>query len=119
MSLKRIWWKILGRRESDQSGKPDAAGLYLIDYEMMLKGSVYKRIHGTVRQMGVTVDGKTCLVTSGDKVDRQTYNALLEAGALREDYYGLSDEAPDAPILDDEAEKVDSSRDDGEYRISA
>ncbi len=57
---------------------------YPIDFNMMLKGSVYKRRNGNVRQFGVTVDGATRLVTSGDRVDRATYNALLEAGAIRE-----------------------------------
>ncbi len=119
MSLKRIWWKILGRREPDQSGKPDAAGLYLIDYEMMLKGSVYKRMHSTVRQMGVTVDGKTCLVTSGDRVDRPTYEALLDAGALREYYYGLRNEVSTGRILGEEVENGVASGENDDYRISA
>lgn len=50
---------------------------------MMVKGSVYKRRSGLVRQFGVTVDGATRLVTSGDIVDRQTYDALLAVAAIR------------------------------------
>ncbi len=50
---------------------------------MMLKGSVHKRRKGPVRQYGVTVNGSTRLVTSGDTVDRETYQALLAAGAIR------------------------------------
>lgn len=56
---------------------------YTIDYDMMVKGSIYKRRNGLVRQFGVTVNGSTRLVTSGDTVDRATYRALLQAGALR------------------------------------
>ena len=56
---------------------------------MMLKGNICQRHHGTARQIGVTVNGATRLVTSGDEVDRPTYEALLECGALRQDYYGV------------------------------
>jgi hypothetical protein len=54
-----------------------------IEFDMMLKGSVYRRRGGNVRQFGVTVHGATRLVTSGDLVDRSTYEALLAAGAIR------------------------------------
>jgi outer membrane biosynthesis protein TonB len=54
-----------------------------IEFDMMLKGSVYRRRGGDVRQFGVTVHGATRLVTSGDIVDRSTYEALLAAGAIR------------------------------------
>ena len=54
-----------------------------IEFDMMLKGSVYRRRGGNVRQFGVTVHGATRLVTSGDLVDRSTYEALLVAGAIR------------------------------------
>jgi hypothetical protein len=54
-----------------------------IEFDMMLKGSVYRRRGGNVRQFGVTVHGATRLVTSGDAVDRSTYEALLAAGAIR------------------------------------
>jgi len=64
-----------------------------IDFEMMLKGSVYDRPSGRVRQFGVTVDGATKVITSGDFVDRDTYNALLKAGAIRP----RSETPPDAP----------------------
>jgi len=70
---------------SSEGGPPqeDDAPLYLIDFDMMLKGSVYKRRNGAIRQYGVTVNGSTRLVTSGDTVDRDTYRALLVAGAIR------------------------------------
>lgn len=50
---------------------------------MMLKGSIYHRRKQTVRQFGVTVNGATKLVTSGDMVDAATYDALVAAGAIR------------------------------------
>ena len=64
-------------------GTDDEAQLYLIEFDMMLKGSIYKRRKGVVRQFGVTVNGATRLVTSGDVVDRETYRALMAAGAIR------------------------------------
>ena len=57
--------------------------LYRIGYDMMLKGSICKRRKGPVRQYGVTVNGATRLVTSGDTVDEETYDALLRVGAIR------------------------------------
>jgi hypothetical protein len=60
---------------------------------MMLKGSFCKRRKKTVRQFGVTVNGATRLVTSGDMVDRETYEALLAAGAIRADMPGSLDPA--------------------------
>lgn len=60
-----------------------ATDFYTIDFDMMVKGSVTKRRRGgTIRQYCVTVNGSTKLVTSGDTVDRQTYDALLAAGAI-------------------------------------
>lgn len=57
--------------------------LVRIDFDMMLKGSIYKRRKEDIRQYGVTVNGSTRLVTSGDLVDLETYRALLAAGAVR------------------------------------
>jgi hypothetical protein len=59
-----------------------SADFIRIDYDMMLKGNVVKRRSGPVRQYCVTVDGSTRLVTSGDVVDRKTYDALIAAGAI-------------------------------------
>lgn len=96
------WWRRSRRAGIGLRTEPDESGLYLIEYDMMLKGSVYRRAYGDVRQLGVTVDGKTRLVTSGDKVDRITYEALLAAGALREDYYGVQKKPkPPQTITDD------------------
>lgn len=73
---------------------------YQIEYDMMIKGSVCKRRGETVRQYGVTVNGATRLVTSGDTVDRQTYQALLRAGAIRPPCSTFEEAAlPHAPPL--------------------
>jgi hypothetical protein len=81
-----------------QRGKPAAApvrSLVRIEFDMMLKGSVYDRPSGRVRQYGVTVDGSTRVITSGDFVDRDTYDALLRAGAIRPK---ADNPPPDRPV---------------------
>ena len=65
----------------EQSSRPES---FRIDFDMMLKGSVLKRRGRPIRQFGVTVHGATRLVTSGDVVDRPTYEALLAVGAIRQ-----------------------------------
>lgn len=67
--------------------KPDAdagskSGLYAIEYDMMLKGAVTHRRGERVRQIGVYVNGSIRLVTSGDHVDQDTYQALLAEGVI-------------------------------------
>jgi hypothetical protein len=57
--------------------------MFRIDYDMMLKGSINTRRGKPIRQYGVTVDGATRLITSGDLVDRKTYEALVAAGVVR------------------------------------
>jgi hypothetical protein len=57
--------------------------LYRVEYEMMLKGSVAYRDGVPIRQFGVYMDGSVRLVTSGDRVDRETYDALIAAGAIQ------------------------------------
>lgn len=49
---------------------------------MMVKGTVIKRKGREVKQFGVSLKGTVRLVTSGDTVDRETYEALLAAGAI-------------------------------------
>ncbi len=66
-------------------GSSDTAGLYRIEYDMMLKGSISSRKGVPVRQFGVYVDGVVRLVTSGDCVDRETYEALLAVAAIKGD----------------------------------
>ena len=70
-------------RSADAPSSLDPPQLYRIDFETMLKGSIHRRRKGAVRQFGVTVNGATRLVTSGDVVDQDTYQALLAAGAIR------------------------------------
>ncbi len=78
-----MWFKRKGGDELGVGGPGQADRRYRIDFDMMVKGSAYKRRSGEVRQFGVTVNGATVLVTSGDVVDRATYEALVEAGAIR------------------------------------
>jgi hypothetical protein len=65
---------------ADHSPRPE---MFRIDYDMMLKGSIATRRGKPIRQYGVTVDGATRLITSGDLVDRKTYDALVAAGVVR------------------------------------
>jgi hypothetical protein len=64
----------------DHAPQPE---LFRIDFDMMLKGSINTRRGKPIRQYGVTVNGATRLVTSGDLVDRQAYEALVAAGVVR------------------------------------
>lgn len=72
---------------------------------MMLKGSLYERKGGVVRQATVTVDGATRLVTSGDRIDRRTYDALVVAGAISP-VPGLVPKPPPAVIEDQPEEEL-------------
>lgn len=75
-------------------------GFHRIDFDMMVKGNIYKRRSGDVRQYGVTVNGATRLVTSGDVVDNDTFNALVAAGVVRpkpEEKAPKKDKLPPAP----------------------
>ena len=51
----------------------------------MLKGTVSERDGVPIRQFGVYVDGVVRLVTSGEMVDRETYDALVLAEAIEPD----------------------------------
>lgn len=73
---------IFSTKGTPASGTESALGLHLIEFDMMLKGSLYTRPTGQVRQFGVTVRGATHLVTSGDVVDEPTYQALVDAGVI-------------------------------------
>lgn len=48
----------------------------------MLKGTITERGGVPIRQFGVYVDGVVRLVTSGEMVDRETFDALIAAGAI-------------------------------------
>lgn len=70
----------------------DSRSMYGISLDLMLKGSFHKRSGVKIRQFGVTVRGATCMVTSGDIVDQQTYDALIAAGAIRTEAAAAKDE---------------------------
>ncbi len=69
--------------ERDTVEVPHEQRRYPIEFDMMLKGHVYERPTGKVRQCAVTVDGATRLVTSGDRVDKATFDALVEFAAIK------------------------------------
>lgn len=96
MRLSKWLSKTTRKAAQSQRKTPAPEETYAIDFNMMLKGSVYKRRNGNVRQFGVTVNGSTRLVTSGERVNRETYDALLEAGAIREDAIEVGAESSDA-----------------------
>lgn len=56
--------------------------LYVVAYENMLKGNKLTRRGRPIRQVAIVVEGTVKLVTSGDRVDRRTYDALIESGVL-------------------------------------
>ena len=72
-------------RKSSKKDKsaPPSEELMRLEYQMMLRGNVVERPEGKVRQIGVTVGGSTKVVTSGDLIDRETYKALIRAGAIQ------------------------------------
>lgn len=57
----------------------------VVPFERMLKGTVSERDGVPIRQFGVYVDGVVRLVTSGEMVDRETYEALIAAEAIEPD----------------------------------
>ena len=98
------------RVKAEPTEASSCAEFYHIAFDMMVKGAIVKRRSGPVRQFGVTVDGSTRLVTSGDTVDRDTYEALLAMGAIVARLPVSPDEPPQpyrgnpAPDADPEAE---------------
>ena len=79
------------------------AELIRIDFEMMKKGSILQRRGKPIRQCGVTVSGSTRLVTSGDSVDRKTYEALVAAGVITPlPAYGVAPPQKEVSLSDDE-----------------
>ena len=77
---------------------------YPIDFDMLLKGPIFDRKMGKIRQVTVTVDGATRLVTSGDVVNRDTLDALIASGAVRAPKgYGSVEAGPEGvePVVED------------------
>ncbi len=62
---------------------PPPEKLMRLDFERMIRGNVIERSGGKVRQIGVTVDGSTKVVTSGDLIDLETYRALVRSGVIK------------------------------------
>lgn len=56
---------------------------FVIGRDDMVKGADVMRANKRVRQFAVMVGGSIRVVTSGDTVDRATYDALIEAGAIQ------------------------------------
>jgi hypothetical protein len=75
---KRLQTKSFSRHRQQSDGDQ-----IFIHIDMLLKGNFYNRPGGRVRQCAVTVDGATRLVTSGEWVDKSTYNALIQFDAIR------------------------------------
>lgn len=73
----------IGKPSKTKEDVPQAERLMRLDFEMMLRGNVIDRPEGKVRQIGVTVDGSTKVVTSGDLINRETYKALIQVGAIQ------------------------------------
>lgn len=68
------------RKTETDSGSRGA--LHAISFDMMLKGAITHRHGEPVRQIGVYVNGSIRLVTSGDHVDQETYDALVAEGVI-------------------------------------
>ncbi len=80
--------------ESPNGQKP---AFYRIEYDMMQKGAVIERRGKRIRQFAVTVNMSTRVVTSGDIVDNETFEALVAAGAIQRPV-GVSTETTVDPV---------------------
>ena len=105
---------LFGKRRSSaatrQSGREQHSPqpeMFTVAYERMLKGNKLSRRGQPIRQAAVVVRGTVTLITSGDSVDRKTYEALISAGVLAPDGDSVVPEvlAVDAP-LESETEKI-------------
>jgi hypothetical protein len=81
---KRPTWltQLLRNQEIKDAQTTPNEETFLIEREMMLKGTDVPRGNKIVRQFAVMVNGAVHVVTSGDRVNRAVYEALLEAGAI-------------------------------------
>jgi hypothetical protein len=78
---KRVAPPSAGRAPAPETAS-QAPAFYPITFDMMQKGAVIRRKGREVKQYAVSIGGIPRLVTSGDTVDRKTYEALVAAGAL-------------------------------------
>ncbi len=74
--------RVFAADDAPPTGPAERGGLYTIEYEMMRKGSRITRRGVELRQIMVMVGNSAKLVTSGDRVDRATYEALVAAGVI-------------------------------------
>ncbi|MCX8065843.1 MAG: hypothetical protein N3G21_11840 [Candidatus Hydrogenedentes bacterium] len=80
---KPTWLKnLLKEQEMKEAQAPQETETFLIEREMMLKGADVPRGNKIVKQFAVMVNGSVHVVTSGDRVSRAVYEALLEANAI-------------------------------------
>ncbi|MCA1902510.1 MAG: hypothetical protein LDL53_09900 [Candidatus Hydrogenedens sp.] len=81
---KRPSWlkQLLKNQEIKESLSTPDSETFLIERDMMLKGTDVPRGNKIVKQFAVMVNGAVHVVTSGDRVNRSVYKALLEAGAI-------------------------------------
>lgn len=79
---------------SGRKKRQEIPGYITIEYDMLKKGADSVRHGRTVRQFGVMMHGTIQLVTSGDTVDRATYDALVAAGAVEPPKAGPEAGAP-------------------------
>ena len=92
-----IWSRNNVEGESlSKRGAPGSNQRYLITFEMMLKGNIAQRGRHQVRQYGVSVEGSTRIVTSGDSVDQATFDALVAAKAI-DPNLAIASQSPRAP----------------------
>ncbi len=105
---------LFGKRRQSPAARPSgsapggaAADTYVVAYERMLKGNQLLRRGRPIRQVAIVVHGTAKLVTSGDMVDRKTYEALVLAGVLAADDVPA---VPDVLEADEPLEDVPPSR---------
>ncbi len=81
---KRPFWltQLLRNEEIKKSQSTSESETFLIEREMMLKGTDVPRGNKIIRQFAVMVNGSVYIVTSGERVNRDVYEALLEVGAI-------------------------------------
>ena len=83
---------LFGKRRQSPAARPTGsaqgggmADTYVVAYERMLKGNQLTRRGRPIKQVAIVVHGTVKLVTSGDMVDRKTYEALVLGGVLAAD----------------------------------
>lgn len=78
-----MWFRKQSRADGPDNPHPgNASDGYLITEETLVRGTVSMRRGKPIRQIGVTVQGSTVMVTTGDIVDQEVYDALVAVGAL-------------------------------------